>query len=379
MPYFIPGLQLSEAYYREAVRPILADRFPGLPHAAALIGFGSDVLGYDTPISRDHFWGPRLLLFLEEQDFETRRAGVLEALRQNLPVSFRGYSTHFSRKQWDGSRMPIEVDRGPVDPLIEFHTLPGFWRQELGIHPAADPAPADWLTFQEHRLLALTAGQVFHDDLGLEDARARFACYPRDVWLYLLSVQWQLISQEEAFPGRAAGVGDELGSRVIASRLVERIMRLCFLIEKRYPPYSKWFGTAFRRLDCFPRMGPLLEHALSAPDYPSREPWLAQAYTLAAELFNGLGVTEPLDARARSFSGWHRLASGGPEELPGETRPFRVLFAERYAAAARAAIRDPRVLALRPLIGSVNQFMSESSDAVQSVSFCRGLADDLMA
>jgi hypothetical protein len=47
MPEFISGLALSEAFYREAVRPLLAEHFPGLPHAAALVGWGSDVVGYD--------------------------------------------------------------------------------------------------------------------------------------------------------------------------------------------------------------------------------------------------------------------------------------------------------------------------------------------
>ncbi len=31
MTEFIPALQLSEAYYQEAVRPILDAHFPGLP------------------------------------------------------------------------------------------------------------------------------------------------------------------------------------------------------------------------------------------------------------------------------------------------------------------------------------------------------------
>ena len=35
-PAFIPGLALSRAYYEEAVRPILAQRFPALDYAAAL-------------------------------------------------------------------------------------------------------------------------------------------------------------------------------------------------------------------------------------------------------------------------------------------------------------------------------------------------------
>ena len=95
MPDFIRGLQLSEAYYREAVAPILDAAFPGLVYTAALIGSGSDVLGYDTPRSTDHGWGPRCWLFL--RDDETYRAAIDETLRAQLPQTFRGYPTRFSR------------------------------------------------------------------------------------------------------------------------------------------------------------------------------------------------------------------------------------------------------------------------------------------
>jgi len=44
-PDFLPGITLKRANYEEAVRPILAERFPALNYAAALIGYGSDVLG----------------------------------------------------------------------------------------------------------------------------------------------------------------------------------------------------------------------------------------------------------------------------------------------------------------------------------------------
>jgi hypothetical protein len=40
---FVPGLQLSRAFYTEAVRPLLAD----VQHTAARIGSGSEVLGFD--------------------------------------------------------------------------------------------------------------------------------------------------------------------------------------------------------------------------------------------------------------------------------------------------------------------------------------------
>ena len=41
---WIPGLELSRGFYHDVVRPLLGD----VRHSAGLLGWGSDVLGYDT-------------------------------------------------------------------------------------------------------------------------------------------------------------------------------------------------------------------------------------------------------------------------------------------------------------------------------------------
>jgi hypothetical protein len=81
---FESGLELSGRFYREAVRPILDSNFPGLPHAAALMGRGSEVLGFDDPMSTDHDWLPRIQLFLRDEDLDR----YAEPLREQLPSSF---------------------------------------------------------------------------------------------------------------------------------------------------------------------------------------------------------------------------------------------------------------------------------------------------
>ncbi len=48
MPVFVSGLDLSRRFFREIVRPLLAPAFPHLHYAAALLGPGSEVLGFDT-------------------------------------------------------------------------------------------------------------------------------------------------------------------------------------------------------------------------------------------------------------------------------------------------------------------------------------------
>ncbi|GAA3462894.1 hypothetical protein ACFFSW_29620 [Saccharothrix longispora] len=45
---FLPGLELSRRFYREAVEPLVRAHFGEVPHSAALIGPGSGVLGFGT-------------------------------------------------------------------------------------------------------------------------------------------------------------------------------------------------------------------------------------------------------------------------------------------------------------------------------------------
>src|SRR6516165_5418238 len=96
MPQFIPRVQLNRLFYREVVAPVLASAFPDLRYSAALIGYGSDVLGYDLERSTDHEWGPRLVLFLAEDDRESLGGSIDEVLSTRLAAEFRGYPTNFT-------------------------------------------------------------------------------------------------------------------------------------------------------------------------------------------------------------------------------------------------------------------------------------------
>ena len=85
MAPFIKGLKLSELFFGEAVKPILAGRFPGLVYSAARLDRGSEVLGYDTLRSTDHHWGPRLQVFISESDHERYSAEIIRLLSETLP------------------------------------------------------------------------------------------------------------------------------------------------------------------------------------------------------------------------------------------------------------------------------------------------------
>ncbi|AGL20348.1 DUF4037 domain-containing protein [Actinoplanes sp. N902-109] len=312
MPAFTPGVRLCRLFYEEAVRPLLDRAFPGLPHAAARVGPGSDVLGFDTERSTDHDWGPRLELFLAAADVSRHGAELSALFSARLPVSFRGWPTNFEPA---GARVRVMTPTsGPVAHRIDITDVATWSVAVLGFDATREPGPAEWLTTPSQRFAEATGGAVFHDDSGeLTRLRSRLRWYPDDVWRALLAGQWSRIAEEESFVGRTAEAGDELGSRVIAARLVHELMRLELLLTRRYPPYSKWLGTA---------VGPApgLLRVLDARDASERQAALCTAYEAAARLQNATGLAEPVDPVCRPFF----------------DRPFRVLDAGRFAAALRA-------------------------------------------
>lgn len=340
MSSFIGGAVLCERFFHEAAKPILDRAFPELRYTAGLLGYGSDVLGYDDAVSTDHMWGPRFYLFLEEKELH-RKDDVMEVFSRALPHSFLGYSVNFSEPDPDdgGVQHAAAVDEGPVSPLIFIDTVDGFIRGYLGTADLDSLTEVDWLSFSEHKLLALRLGRFYVDDLSMVAKLKKLDYYPNGVWRYLIASQWALISEEQAFVKRCGGsAGDELGSRLCCARIADRVMRLCFLYARTYAPYSKWYGTAFARLDTDPGIKDALAEALSANDLLQREEAIAQAQALTAALHNAYRITEPVEYRVESYF----------------DRDIKVIFADKFASATAAALKGTALEGL-PLIGKLDQ------------------------
>jgi hypothetical protein len=272
----VNGIELSRRHYRAEVAPGLA----GVWHAAALLGDGSEVLGFDDRVSTDHDFGPRVQIFFRDRD-----------------------------------------------------TVGEFFADRLGFDPGDGVSVADWLLTPTQILASLTRGAVFHDPDGdLARYRAALAWYPDDVWRYALAAGWLKVAQEEPFVGRTGSTGDDLGSRIIAARLARELIRLAFLVERRWAPYSKWLGRAFTELKLAADLAPLLA---GADDWREREQRLVTAASMVAAATNDLGLCPPVD----------------PSPRPFYDRDIRVLDAERFTAALCAPITDPTLRRVMDRVG----------------------------
>jgi hypothetical protein len=132
---FIKGLELNKGFYIEIVKPLLEKRYPDLRYSAALLGYGSDVLGYDTEISMDHNWGPRLQLFINEKELIPE---LNNELQYGLPFQYKNFPVNFSDPAYDGVQRMEYSETKPINHLIEIVIAEEYFKNRYSITKMSD-------------------------------------------------------------------------------------------------------------------------------------------------------------------------------------------------------------------------------------------------
>lgn len=327
---------MARKFFVGVVEPLLVRAVPGLRYAAARLGSGSDVLGLDDAMSRDHDWGCRLTLLVDE-DARDQVPRVSRMLEERLPERFGEFLVRFP-VTWDSS----------VSHKVEVATVADFAASRLGVDPTGGLSLLDWLTVTGQSVLEVTAGPVFTDRTRtLSQVRSLLAWYPPDVERYVLAAGWQRICQLMPMVGRTAEAGDELGSRLVSAGLAEDAVRLAFALSRRWAPYAKWRGTVFRSLPVAGVLGPVLGSAAAAPGWREREDALAAACEILLDIQRERGHPAP-----------------GNAVVPFFDRPYRTVD-RAVPETLLAAVTDPDVARLPPMVGSVEQW-ADSVDVLSS-------------
>jgi hypothetical protein len=329
------GAELARRFHRDEVAPPLRRHYPRLRYAAARLGSGSDVLGRDDVTSRDHDWGCRLTVLVDGADAAVVPQ-VHELLERELPERYGDHPTRFATT-WDPR----------VTHRVEVATVTDFVRSRLGVDPLSGMSAYDWLIVTGQSVLEVTAGPVFIDGTAeLGAVRRRLTWYPPDLERYVLAAAWQRLAQRMPLVGRTAMRGQELQSRLLCAGLVGDLIRIAFLVSRRWAPYDKWLEAVFRTL---PVAGELadLEPAATAEDWRVREAGLAAAVEVLLRAQRELGLPTPVTAAA-----------------PFWDRPYRTVD-DAVSRALLAEITDP-VLTGLPRVGSIEQWV-DSVDVLTDV------------
>lgn len=249
------GLALSRLFF-EASLPMLRERIPDVLErsAAGLVGEGSECLGLDDDISRDHDWGPAFCLWVPD-DLLRQEFSCIEQAVAALPSSFQGFPT----------RMAKERRMGRTGPL----PLKGFYRRFLGM----DHVPAtwrEWMSVPEYHLCSCTNGDVFLDEGGEFSAvrRELLNYYPDDVRRKKIAARCMIMAQAGQYNlPRSLQRGNIMAAMLAAARFAEAALSMTFLLNRRYMPFYKWAG---RLAETLPILG---SQTASTIKILARTPW----------------------------------------------------------------------------------------------------------
>lgn len=236
------GLEIARRFFDEWGLPYLRSEFPQISERVAGILFGgSQSLGNDDELSRDHGWGPGLTLILTAEDM--RRFG--QRLRKSLDRD--------APREWVGQKWQYPDKNATIDSIDRW------FRQNIGsVRPPW--ATKAWLqkgyqawlqNTQESKLYMLRHASVFHDPLGeFTSRRKAFWYYPREVWLHRLLQEMFYVWHygQYNFLERLTHRKDPIAISVCLGSFIQATMRLCMLLEEDYTPYWKWLASEFRKL-----------------------------------------------------------------------------------------------------------------------------------
>ena len=136
-------------------------------------------------------------------------------------------------------------------------------------------------------------------------------------------------------------------------------MQLCFFLERKYAPYSKWFGTAFSRLDCFPIINEKIQLVHHASNWKERQEALCKLFQQFGFLHQSSNVPGAITTQ---ISGYF-------------DRPYQVINAHEFIQSLRSQIKDARIKNL-PLTGSIDQ-LTKNHTLLCDPQDCRKLVERL--
>lgn len=231
------GLEIAKNFYETFGKKMIEENFPdkACEIAVGLCGEGSECLGYDDDISRDHDFDAGFCLFITEEaekDYGFR----LERAYAKLPKEFMGVTRSLIPPAGATRKGVIVID--------------DFYRNILGYGSAPDTVER-WLYTPSSAFRAAISGEIFRDDLGKfsEIRNIIKKGYPEDIRRKKIAAHAALAHQSGVYNyERLISRGETGAAQLAIFEFVKHAISIVYLLNNVYEPFYKWVYRGMRDL-----------------------------------------------------------------------------------------------------------------------------------
>ncbi|MBQ4062580.1 MAG: DUF4037 domain-containing protein [Christensenellaceae bacterium] len=226
------GLELSRLFFKEN-KDVFGKYLDEC--AAGLFGPGSECLGFDDDISRDHDFSADFLVLISEKD-DARLGVELARMYNSLPEEFMGVKR--------AKKSALGFQKGVV-------TVEGFMRSVCS-KPYGPEDIFDWLYIPSYALQNASNGEIFHDGTGeLTKIREHILNgMPEDVRKKKIAARAAVMAQAGQYNfSRCLQHGEKGAAALALSEFAKNAAEMIYLLNKKHMPFYKWCFKGMRELE----------------------------------------------------------------------------------------------------------------------------------
>lgn len=215
------GMTLAKNFFESEIFPTFKKHFPNLLNLVAfgLVGAGSECFGYDDEISKDHDFGKRCCVFLDDE------------------IPYEIYKN-------------ISATLNKLDGKVEIYYISQFYQKYTSFKNGPK-------TIEEYRcvpsdyLATATNGEVFYDGNNkFTEIRNRLKkFYPQDLIYKKMAYSLNKMAQSGQYNyDRCLKRNNIIGANMALNEFIIYYCHFMHLINKKYMPFYKWYQRSLKDL-----------------------------------------------------------------------------------------------------------------------------------
>lgn len=236
------AISLSREFFEEEIEPLLQENLPEVLNIASIgiAGTGSDALGYDDELSKDHDYEIKVILWLSDLNYELY-GNELKRLVQRFENGTGETFLQSSSSKNTGCETFKRNESG-LKKAVYIEKASDFYKKYTGL--SSPPSQlSTWALLPQDVLRIVTGGEIFVNHCSefkeFRDILSRY--YPEDLRIKKMAYCLNKMAQSGQYNyPRALKRNDHVFALFALTEFIEFYLKFLHLVNKKYCPFYKW-------------------------------------------------------------------------------------------------------------------------------------------